>query len=213
VGRFENLDLNHTQGKPGELMKTPVTILASFIVALSAGAQGLVNFANTATSLIKYATGAPVPAGQFTAQLLYWATDPGRVNLDSSISALTSLKTTTTFLGPPNEGRFIGGTATTPNTTAGGANAWFAVVVWQTAYGSYDAARSGGGIYLYGDVFQNATGNPNSLPPGVPAALTGFTGIPPVPVPEPPALLLSILGGVALRLFRGREKIIDWSWI
>src|SRR5436190_23774404 len=108
-------------------MKTSLSVLASLIVALSACAQGTVNFANTAASLITYPDGrTPVPAGQFTAQLLYWATDPGRVNLDSSLSALTSLKTTTTFLGPGNEGRFIGGTATTPNTTAGGASPTFA---------------------------------------------------------------------------------------
>jgi len=182
-------------------MKKLITILACVAAVAYANAQGTVNFQNTATSLITYASGTPVPAGQFTAQLLYWATDPGVVNLNSSIAALTSLKTTTTFLGTPNEGRFIGGTATTTS-TPGGANAWFAVVAWQTSFGSYDAARTGGGAYGFGSVFQNGTGNPAAVPPGAPAALAGFTGINNVAVPEPTTIALGVLGAAAFLLRR-----------
>ena len=190
-------------------MKKLITILACVAAVAYANAQGTVNFQNTATSLISYAAGSGqsggVPPGQFTAQLLYWATDPGVVNLDSSIAALTSLKTTTTFLASPNQGRFVGGTATTPNTTPGGANAWFAVVAWQTSAGSYDAARTtAGDWYGFSGVFQNGTSNPASIPPGAPAALAGFTGINNVhqTVPEPTTIALGVLGAAAFLLRR-----------
>ncbi|HXT40964.1 MAG TPA: PEP-CTERM sorting domain-containing protein [Candidatus Angelobacter sp.] len=184
-------------------MKKLLFTLACVFAVASAKAQGTVNFANTAGSLISYAAGvnggAAVPTGQFTAELLYWATDPGVVNLNSSIAGLTSIKTSANFI---SAGRFIGGVATTPSTTAGGASAWFAVVAWQTSFGSYDAARAAG-FYGYSGVFQNATGNPNSIPPGAAAAMTGFTGINNVnQVPEPSTIALGILGAAGLLLRR-----------
>ena len=185
-------------------MKTLLSVLAGFIAVVGACAQGTVNFANTASTLVTYDSGGGgVPPGQFTAQLLYWATNPGFVNLNSSLAGFTSIKTTANFVSP---GRFIGGTAVTPNTTAGGGNAWFAVVVWSTSAGSYDAARTAVG-YTYGfsSIFQNATANPNSVPPSPPAQLSGFNGIS-VPVPEPTVILLSVMSGIVLVLFRARKQ-------
>src|SRR5262249_51657058 len=123
----------------------------------------------------------------------------------SSISTFTVIKTTANFVAP---GRFIGGTATTPNTTAAGANAWFGVVVWKTSLGSYDAALGapGYGNYGFSSIFQNGTGNRNAVPPGAPAAMSGFTGVilQAVPLPEPATTALGALGAAALLLRRRR---------
>ncbi|HXT41844.1 MAG TPA: PEP-CTERM sorting domain-containing protein [Candidatus Angelobacter sp.] len=189
-------------------MKAKISMLVSFIVVLTASAQGTVNFANTATSLlIEGLGGPPVPVGQFTVELLYWASDPGATTWSSSIAGLTSIKTSANFVSP---GRFIGGVATTPATTAGGATAWFAVVAWQTSFGSYDAAVTGGGFYGYTGAFQNATGNPNAVPPGPAAALNVFTGNNNILlVPEPSILWLSAVGAAGMLSFRGRKTTIN----
>ena len=173
-------------------------VLAS---AYYANAQGTVNFVNTAQSLIKLLDGVTgVPVGQFTVGLLYWATDPGAVNLNGSLAAFNMIKTATLFSTP---GRFIGGTATTPTTTPAGSPAYFAVVAWQTSFGSYDATRTGQGLYGWSSVFQNPTGNPNASPPVPAQALSAaFTGITVTQVPEPSVIALAALGFGALLLRR-----------
>src|ERR1051326_8372920 len=182
-------------------MKKLLLTLACVMTVAYANAQGTVNFANSSANLVQFAAGGGVTVGQYTVGLLYWATDPGAVNLNGSIAGLNMVKTSANFITP---GRFIGGTATTPNTTAGGASAWFAVVAWQTSFGSYDAARTGGGNYGYSTVFTNPTGDPNKQPvPDTPAALSGFLGINNVQsVPEPTTIALGVLGAAALLLRR-----------
>jgi hypothetical protein len=175
-----------------------ILIVVSAVVAVTRmSAQGTVNFANSATSLIKYDPavygGVNVSPGQLMVGLLYWATDPGAVNLDGSLAGQTMIATTANFV---SSGRFLGGIATTPNTIAPGANAWFAVVAWQNTYSSYDNARNDGAAYGYSAVFENPTGNPTTSPPGPAAALSAFTGITMhvTAVPEPPAVLLGLMG-------------------
>src|ERR1043165_333097 len=110
-------------------MKKLLATMACVLAAAYANAQGTVNFANSAVSVIKYAPtvngGVNVPTGQYMVGLLYWETDPGAVNLNGSLAGQTIIATSANFVSP---GRFLGGVATTPNTTAPGANAWFAVV-------------------------------------------------------------------------------------
>jgi len=189
------------------IMKKLITLLACvFASAYYANAQGTVNFANSSVSTINYKPsvngGVGVPVGQFTVGLLYWATDPGAVNLASgSLSAFNLLRTSANFVSP---GRFLGGVATTPATTSNGANAWFAVIAWQTAgFASYEAARDGGGFFGYSSVFQNPTANPNAVPIPPAAPLSGFLGIANVSqVPEPSVIALAALGFGALLLRR-----------
>lgn len=185
------------------IMKKLITILACAGAMAYANAQGTVNFANSSANLITFQNGSGgVPTGgQYTAGLLYWAADPGAVNFLGGVSGFNMIKTSSNFITP---GRFIGGTATTPGTTAGGASAWFAVVAWQSSFGSYDAALNGGGNIGYSSVFQNPTGDPNKVPvPDTPAALAGFTGINNVQaVPEPSTIALGILGAAGLLLRR-----------
>lgn len=183
------------------MKKLLLTTLACVMTVAYANAQGTVNFANTAASLVQLNAGGGVPIGTYTVGLLYWAADPGAVNLNGSIAGLNTIKTSVNFISP---GRFIGGTATTANTTAGGANAWFAVVAWKTSFGSYDAAQAAGGVdnFGYSSIFQNGTGNPNAVPPGAPAAMAGFTGLSLQAVPEPSTIALGVLGVAALLLRR-----------
>jgi len=178
-------------------MKKLLAAITCALITISTYGQGTVNFANTAATLIKLpdgVTGATV--GQYTVELLYSATAPANINA-MSLGANTGIA--------PAPGRFLGGTYTTPNTTAPGATAWFAVEAWQNSFASYAAAVAGGGIYGQSSIFSLATGGAGS--PASPAtALTapgGFTGFT-MTVPEPSTIALGLLGGAAL-LFRRRK--------
>src|ERR1041385_1635065 len=89
-----------------------IVVSAAVVAVTRMSAQGTVNFANSAVSVIKYGN---VPVSQFMVGLLYWPTDPGAVNLNGSLAGQTMIATTANFVAP---GRFLGGVATTPNTTA-----------------------------------------------------------------------------------------------
>lgn len=178
-------------------------LLGTTVFTPGVRAQGTVNFANTAASLITLSDGTPLPIGTYTVGLIYWQNDPA-LNFgwgNSSIAGLNTIKTSANFITP---GRFIGGTATTPNTTAGGVNAFFAVVAWKTSFGSYDAAQAAGGMDNYGfsSIFLNGTGNPNAVPPGAPAPMSGFTGFSFTFIPEPSIPALTALGAAGLLLNR-----------
>lgn len=186
-------------------------LLGATVFTPVARAQGTVNFSNTSSSLVILSGGTPVPFATYTVGLLYWPADPGQVNLNGSIAGLTMIKTTANFI---SAGRFIGGTATTPSTTPGGANAWFALVVWKTSFGSYDAAQAAGGTdnYAYSCPFMNPTGNPNTIPPGAPAQLSGFTGLALTGldcIPEPSVLFITALGAAILLQVRARRPSVD----
>jgi len=185
------------------MMKKLLSALACVMMVAYANAQGTVNFGNSAANTVKFSNGTAVPIAQFSVGLLYWASDPGAVNFDTgSLSLANLIKTSSNFILP---GRFIGGTATTPNTTAGGTPAWFAVIAWQSSYASYDACYNAGGQVGWTlTAFQNPTGDPNKMPtPDTPATLSGFVGINNVhPVPEPTTMALGLLGVAALLLRR-----------
>ena len=188
-------------------MKAPLLGLAATVLAISALAQGTVNFANSASTLIRYdptspvSPGLPVPVGEFTVGLYYAPLSAGLTPSDVPWSAMTLLATTGIA---PVAGRFLGGVVTTPATTAPGDDAYFAVRVWSWWW--WDGAPP-----LYRNrttsIFRNPTGGGGALPTP-PAALVGFLGINDVNiVPEPRMLAMGFLGlAVALLLVRRRSQ-------
>ena len=190
-------------------MKKLITLVVLLGSVAYLQAQGTVNFANSAATRVNYdatsviSPGAGVPVGAFTVGLYYAPLSAGGSASEVPWSAMSLLATTGIA---PAAGRFLGGVVTTPATTAGGADAYFAVRVWENAYASYDAAVAGGGYRNLTDtIFQNATGNPSSVPPGAAAALSGFSGISNVNVPEPGTLALGALGALGLLFIRRRK--------
>lgn len=109
-------------------------------------------------------------------------------------------------------GAFSGPIATIGNISAGG-SAVYAIIGWSGNYASYDAAvaAAGLGATVYGGisgVIATGTGNPNSVPAGLPVdTLTTFPGmtLAPIVVPEPTSFALAGLGLAALLAFRRRS--------
>lgn len=190
-------------------MKKLITLVVLLASVAYTQAQGTVNFANSAATRIFYAASVPAPlggtavqVGAFTVGLYYAPLSAGATPAEVPWSAMSLIATTGIA---PAAGRFLGGTVTTPATTAGGGDAYFAVRVWQNTFASYDLAAAGGGYRNQTDtIFRNGTGNPSSVPPGAPLALSGFTGITNV-VPEPATIVLGALGALGLLLIRRRK--------
>lgn len=176
-------------------MRKLLILTACALSAVGALAQGTVNFASTGAQIF-LAGGTAAPASAFTVGLYYGVagtTDPAALVLLSPTKALG-----------PVAGRFLGGTITTPATTAPGASAVFEVRGWSTGYASYEAAASSGIATVFvgrSGIFNNATGNPTSVPPGTPAALV-FANVTLNPVPEPSTIVLGLLGVGALLIRR-----------
>lgn len=184
-------------------MKTLCFIIASALTSLVALAQGTVNFASNGVQIYYDPTHVgppqtPAPVGSMTVGLYYafaGTTDP---------LALTLIKTT--GIGPV-AGRFLGGTVTTPPTTAPGTPAVFEIRIWTGGFSSYEAAVASGDPNVWignSGLFTNPTGNPFSVPPGTPAALT-FPNFGPVAIPEPSTLVLFLSGAAAVLLQRRRR--------
>jgi hypothetical protein len=189
-------------------MKKLITLVVLLASVAYLQAQGTVNFANAAATRVNYSASVPVlggtgvQVGQFTVGLYYAPLSAGATPADVLWSAMSLL--TTTGIAPA-AGRFLGGVATTPSSTAGGVDAYFAVRVWQNTFASYEEAAAGGGYRnLTTTIFRNATGNPSSVPPGAAAAMSGFTGVNNV-VPEPGTIALGALGALGLLFIRRRK--------
>lgn len=180
------------------------------VASLNLYAQGTVAFQNASSSLVLNGrTSTSVVAADGIVAGLYWAPTTDANNL-RMIGAITDVGR---ISGNPVAGRFLGGTRTTGTETAGGAQAWFQVRAWESAYGAtYEAAvaapAQNGRLALRGESnkFLVTTGNPNATPPGTAtrldtSGLLGFT----VVVPEPSVIALGLLGAGALLLLRRRK--------
>jgi len=178
-------------------MRKLLILTVCALSAVGALAQGTVNFASTGAQIFFDAAngGAAVAAGAFRVGLYYGVagtTDPATLVLLRDVAT------------GPVAGRFLGGTVTTPTTTAPGAAAVFEVRAWSTGYASYEAATASGLSTVFvgrSALFTTTTGNPTSVPPGTPAALS-FANVAVSPVPEPSTIALGLLGLGALLIRR-----------
>jgi hypothetical protein len=185
------------------MKKTLATIITVGALVASSYAQGTVNFANAAASVVKKwttltdSTLVNMPVGGGRVELLWAAVGTTDLNLFSSVG-ITGFNTA--------PGRFSGGTLTIPTTVAGGGAA-LVVRGWTGAsltWAGIDPLTDQAG---YSSIFTlAATGNPTTVPPGTPASINpAFTGLTVVPIPEPSSMVLAGLGAASLLLFRRRK--------
>ncbi len=107
------------------------------------------------------------------------------------------------FVGTWNEVKIL----TVPGITPGG-TAWIHLKLWWSAGGpvspTYEHAKTSGTSFFGEAIFQNPTGNPVAIPPGLPESLTGMPAIVML-IPEPGAFALAGLGLAGLLIFRRRK--------
>jgi hypothetical protein len=184
------------------MKKTLATIITVGALVASSYAQGTVNFANAAASVVKQwttltdSTLINVPVGGGRVELLWAAVGTTDLNLFSSTGA------TPGFIAP---GRFSGGTITIPTTVAGSGVA-LVVRGWTGSSLTWAGINPLTDQAGYSSIFTLAsTGNPTTVPPGTPASINpAFTGLTVVPIPEPSSMVLAGLGAASLLLFRRR---------
>lgn len=190
-------------------MKKAILTLVASCIGVSLFAQGTVNFGNigTGTAISNITTLLPVPSGtQFKAALYYLPDQvdtPTAAAFDQARNVLGATVTSFSLAG-----QFAGGTRTTPPSTPGAGFAWFQVRAWSAAYATYeDAIASGLATTFAGTsaALRSKTGDPANAVPPVSLVSSGLKGFYVVPVPEPAAIGLGLLGIGALVLLRRRK--------
>jgi len=187
-------------------MKKLLLVAIFACAAVTAFAQGQLNFANDTATRITNAAGANYPAAGSSSHKagIYW----GAVGTpESSLNLLPAGSNGVTTTWSPFSGIFNGGTATFP--TLG--QVAVQIRVWNANFADYAAALAGGGEAGKGIIQLITLGNPNSVPPGTPTSLTNPGGSDTpfqrfgVVVPEPSSIALGLLGLGAIVLFRRRK--------
>jgi len=198
-------------------------LLAAFCLgtALSALAQGTLNFGNVIATRTTNSAGAGFPPANSTAYSagLYWGA-AGTAEGSLQLLPAASGGVTTTW-NANSAGLYQGGLATFP--VAGGTQIALQVRVWAAGFASYEAALTSapaGSLFGRGPVqlltLGNAPGVPLNTPPAdmnavaghdgtTDTALTRFLIAPVGPVPEPSSIALGLLGLGAIVLFRRRK--------
>jgi hypothetical protein len=201
-----------------QLLLIALGILAGFQLQ----GQGTVNLSNRG---LNAPVGAPcstngitidgitlAPAGTTLSVALYFAPpDPANPSVQPDPSVFGQVGASAFLVAP---GIYDAGTRTADVSPPGGMG-WFQVKVWQTAYGNtFESARaSGQGEFGLSNVIEIPTGNPLTIPPGLPHALTGISRIyvfgpleiPPC-VPEPSVLVLAFCGAAILLFLASRHR-------
>jgi len=173
--------------------------------AITAFAQGQLNFANDTNTRLTNSAGNYPPVGDTTHKAgIYW----GPVGTaENSLALLPAGSNGVTTTWAPFSGMFNGGTATFPQI----GQVAVQIRVWGATFADYAAAVAGGGDRGKGIIQTITLGNPNSIPPGTPTSLVapGGTDTPfarfGIIVPEPSSIALGLLGLGAIVLFRRRK--------
>jgi len=185
-----------------------VLFLFSFFIAASSRGDGTLVFANSSSTQVMerdtYTLAlTPVPTNGGKVELLYAAlgtTDLGQFQTISGQSPVTIM---------PVAGRFFGGSYRVPGIEPG---AVISAIIrgWTGDYDSWDeAVISGTAKTGISDIFLVDTGNPDTVPPEVPASIInsvpgrGFAGLI-LQIPEPTSLSLVLL---SVGLWRIRRKV------
>lgn len=202
-------------------MKKLTLFTTVLVAAVSAYGQGKVTFANsTATSISNSLTSAKVVAAQFKVSLYYlpWTSD-SQVPSNDDFNTAGRVASTTAFLasGIFNNG---GALAIADGITPVGGNGWFQVRAWEVAYGAtFDAAMGNTTQVVPGRLALVGTSNIVKIDTGDPTISTdpagsllignpltgGLKSFYVIPVPEPTAIGLGILGLGALLFLRRRK--------
>jgi hypothetical protein len=186
-------------------MKKLLLVAIFACAAVTAFAQGQLNFANDTNTRLTNSAGNYPPANSTTHKAgIYW----GAVGTpEGSLNLLPAGSNGVTTTWSPFSGIFNGGTATFP--TLG--QVAVQIRVWSATFADYAAAVAGGGQTGKGIIQLITLGNPNSVPPGTPTSLTtpGGSDTPfqrfGIVVPEPSSIALGLLGLGAIVLFRRRK--------
>jgi hypothetical protein len=143
------------------------------LMALDCLGQGTVNFINLGPSLnapVFTCDGAKLSGPDYVAALLA-GTNPTNLSQVAEAQLLTG----------GGAGYFFGGVVAIPGIVGGG-TAWIQIVVWDSTLGAttnnatFEQAQAfGQAVWGESSVFSVATGNPNSIPPGIPATLVGLS--------------------------------------
>jgi hypothetical protein len=199
------------------MKKLLATTLAGGLLATAAYGQGTVNFKNyfgsptTDPAVLFYGGASKVTGTQYTAGLEAGPATGGEVLVAGASAPF--------FTQAAGAGFFQDGVVSIPN-VAGGALAFMKVLVWDTTLNgtttgatwaqaqAYSLAQNLPNVAGWSAEFSVTTGDPNAVPPGVPALLN--SGVNPLKsfqmgIPEPSTFALAGLGAAALMIFRRRK--------
>lgn len=196
-------------------MKKYLSVLAVVALASSALAQGTINFASPASSILVKSNGASaavnVPANSSYLALL-WAAPGTAASAYTGGSLASWLSANPGWAQVPNvakpvtlAGRLLGSVVDVPN-----ANPMDLITIgWIGGAGSTFDAAFGAGLPVgmsgkYGPIDPEAPGSTTPSPSTVGAGFTGLT-LTATAVPEPSTFALAGLGAAALLIFRRRK--------
>jgi hypothetical protein len=212
-------------------MKKLVGILAISALAVSAFAQGTINVANNAGTVVQqwasatdHTLSSVAPSAgkvQFFAAADGTAFKPlGTLGATSFVTAYNTVSSWMTAnpgwtayqIGniAPVAGRFSAGVATVSPLAAGG-KIEYVLAAWNGTSATLDAAIAVGASVGQSPLFTGvSTGNPSTTPPGTPSSLTdtftaGSLVLAPTGVPEPSTFALAGLGAAAMLILRRRK--------
>jgi hypothetical protein len=196
--------------------KTSLILALVLAASVTSHGQGTVYFANSSTTgITNLATGQGISPREFKVTLYYLPVisageDPSSWSFINDFNARAIPVATSSVLLP---GMFAGGVVRADYIAPAGDYGWFQVRAWEFAYGlSYEEVLNNP-TFIHGrlgylgtsNIIKVDTGDPTSVPPGIPGDLVS-SGLKPffVGTPEPSVIGLGALAFGAVLLFRRR---------